>query len=121
MSKTLKIAGTLTLPIEDGQAVAPVDLTLQFVFTQSLDIDLSYSVLTTDDPISLGTMATGGAKLLLIKSSVGGCTVKLNGSSDSLSIGITGYLLYTSPSGGVVTELSVTTTGAAKVKILALA
>lgn len=121
MTKTLKISGSLTFPVEEGQTPAPVDLTLSFVFTQTADLDLSYAAVTTDDDVSLGTMSSGGAKLLLIKSSTGGCTIKLNGSSTSLSIGTTGYMLYTSPSGGVVTSLSITTAGAAKIKVLAVA
>ena len=121
MAKTVNVTGNLQIPNEDGGAPAPFDLKLSFVYTQKVETDLSYSATVTDAPISLGTMATGGAKLVLVKSPVGGCTMKFNGETIAWPILAGGYLLYANPSGGFITAALVSVTGVATVQFLALA
>lgn len=121
MAKTVKITGKLSLPQEDGQADAPYNLDLNFVYTKKAEFDLVYDALATDDAVPLGSMGVGGAKLLLIKSSVGGCTFKVNGGSTAFPVPVGGYELYVNPSAGFITTLTVSVTGAAQVQVLALA
>ena len=121
MAKTVTVVGKISLPQEEGQTPAPFDIGLNFIYTKKAEFDQVYDGAVADDPISLGSMATGGAKLLMIKSSVGGCTFKLNGGSLAIPISVGSYLLYVNPTAGFITSLSVTVTGAAQVQILALA
>lgn len=121
MAKNVVISGSLALPQEDGGATAPFKLDLNFVYTKKAEYDQVYDGAVTDDPISLATMATSGAKMLLIKSSVGGCTFKVNGGSTAWPVPVGGYLLYANPSAGFITGLTVSVSGAASVSILALA
>lgn len=122
MAKTFKVTGTCSIPQEDGQTPATVDLAVNFDFTQQITADLSYTGAAADDAIDLETMASGGAKALLIKSSVGGCTVKINGAATSIPVGAgSGFILIVNPSGSTITAVSVTVTGVAKVKVVALA
>lgn len=121
MSEKVTVAGKLGLPLEDGQPNAFMDLAQDFVFTQRINFEGVYDIATVDDVISFGTMATGGAKLVLVKSPSGGCTVKFNADTLAWPVPPGAYFLYANPSGGFITGMKVTTTGAAKVKILAVA
>lgn len=121
MSKTAVAAGTLQAPYEDGGASAPFSIAFNFPYTQKVNEDRVYAGTVTDDPISLGTMATGGAKLVLLKCPSGSCTVKFNGVAGlAVPLAPGGYYLWFNPSVGFVTGLTVSTTGAAVVQVLAL-
>lgn len=121
MAKNVVCSGTLALPQEDGGASAPFKLDFNFVYTKKAEFDQSYDGAVTDDPIGLGTMSTGGAKVLLIKSPVGGCTFKVNGGSTAFPVPVGGEFLYVNPSAGFITDLTISVSGAASVSILALA
>jgi hypothetical protein len=121
MAKTVTVTGKLQIPNEDGQAPAPFNLDLSFIYTQKVEVDLSYGAAIIDDPVSFGTMGVGGAKMILVKSPVGGCTVKFNGGTIAWPVPAGGYFLYANPSGGFVTAALVTVTGVASVQFLALA
>jgi len=121
MAKSVVITGKLQIPNEDGQASAPFNLDSTFIYTQKVEVDLSYGAAAADQAVSLGTLAAGGAKVILVKSPVGGCTVKFNGSAIAWPVPAGGYFLYNNPSGGFVTAALVTVTGVATVQFLALA
>lgn len=121
MAKTVTITGKLALPQEDGGATAPFNLDLNFIYTKKAEFDLVYDALVTDDDIAMGSMATSGAKLVLIKASSNGCTVKINGSALAIPIPVGSYLLYVNQSAGFITGLEISTSAAASVQILALA
>lgn len=120
MAQTLAVTGRVTAPIEDGQASAPADLSFTVNYTQKANDDLVFADAVTDQAVGLGTLATGGAKAFLFKCTLGSCTIKINGSSVGIPLALGGYLLYANPLAGVLTTLTVTTTGPATLKILAV-
>ena len=123
MAQTLTIVGKATIPLEDDPALAaPIDLGLTMQFGQGGTIELSYDASVTDQAVPLGTLATAGAKFLLIKSPIGGCLVKLNDASSGIPVPPgAGYIIIGNPVQGWLTGLKVSTTGAAKVRVTALA
>jgi hypothetical protein len=121
MPLPLVITGKLQLPLEEGQQPAPIDLYLNMMFTEKVNEDRVYAAPIANDPVSLGTMASHGARLVLVKSPVGGCTVKFNGAAAAFPVPPGGYFLSADPLGGFITAMAITTTGPAKVTILAVA
>lgn len=119
--QTLAVTGRLTAPLEDGQAAAPMDLGFTINYTQKVCDDLVFASTVTDQAIGLGTLATGGAKAFILKCTLGSCTIKMNGGTDVITLALGGYLLYANPLAGQLTALTITTTGAATLKILAVA
>jgi hypothetical protein len=122
MAQTFKITGKVELPLEDGQTPATMSLDTSFTFTQRANQELSFSAAAADVAVNLGTLAVGGAKALMVKSPTGGCVIKLNGSTDAIPVpsGSTGYMLIVNPGAGAITSVSVTVTGVAIVKIIAV-
>lgn len=121
MAQTFKITGKVELPLEDGQTPGAVSLDTSFTFTQRANQELSFSAAAADVAVNLGTLSVGGAKALLVKSPTGGCVVKLNGSTDAIPVPASnGYILVVNPSAGAITAVTVTVTGVAIVKIIAV-
>jgi hypothetical protein len=121
MAKIVTISGSVSLPQEDGGAAAPYNLSTNFVYTQKAEFDLVFAAPVSAQAVPLGSLATGGAKLLLVKSSVGGCTFAANGESIQWPIAVGAYFLFINPTAAFITALTVTTTTAATISILALA
>lgn len=120
MAQTFAIAGTLSVPSEDGQAPAKIDLATSIVYTNKAAFDRSYAGAVTDDAVDLGPLEDAGAKGLLVKVVSGSCTLKFNGSNLAWPLSAGGYMLYSNPSQGFPTGCLITTTGAAAVKFLAV-
>ena len=121
MSQAAVVAGSLQAPYEDGGSSGSINLAINFPYTQKINDDLVYAAPVTDQAVDFGTMATGGAKLVLIKCSAGSCTVKFNGVSGlQVPIAPGGYYLWFNPATGFVTGITISTTGPATVKVLAL-
>lgn len=121
MAKQVTISGLVSLPQEEGGQPAPYNLAQTFTYTKKAEFDQAYDGVVTNDPISLGTMSVSGAKLLLVKASIGGCTFRVNGAVLDIPIPVGAFMLYSNPSAGFITSLSVSVTGAASISILALA
>jgi hypothetical protein len=121
MPLPLVIVGKLQLPLEEGQQPAPIDLSLNMTFTEKVNEDRVYSAAIANDPVSLGTMANGGARFVLVKSPIGGCSVAFNGAATGFPAPPGGYFLWADPLGGFIKAMAITTTGPAKVTILAVA
>lgn len=120
MAQNFAIAGTLSVPSEDGQTPAKIDLATSITYTNKAAFDRSYSGAEVDDAVDLGPLDVAGAKALLIKVASGSCTVKFNGGTQAWPIGAGGYFLYCNPPQGFPTACAITTTGAALVKFLAV-
>src|SRR5260370_2837572 len=86
MSMQLTVIAKIQLPLDEGQPQGSIDFCLNYPFSEKIDEDLDYSDAIADDPISLGTMANGGAKVVLIKSPIGGCKVAFNGSPEKFPV-----------------------------------
>ena len=123
MSQTAVFTLKALIPTDDDpSAPASVDLSVSMAFGQKMDMELNYDAPVVDQVISLGTMGTAGVKALIIKSPIGGCSVKFNDDSTgkAIAVGSGGHVMV-NPSAGWLTGLKVTTTGPAKVRIIALA
>jgi hypothetical protein len=120
MSQTVTITGKVSIPLEDGGTTAPIDLSASFNFTQKIADDYVFDSAVTAQSISLGSMSAG-AKLLLVKSPIGGGTIIVNGGTGIPIPAGAGYVLVVDPLGGSITTVALTTTGAATIKVLALA
>jgi hypothetical protein len=121
MAKTLVITGLFSLPNEDGQPAAPINLAQNIVYTQKASFDLSYDAPVTDDVIDLGTLATGGARGLLIKGISGAATVKFNADTLPWPVSVGSVFLYANAAQGFPTGVKITTTGPAQLTISAVA
>jgi hypothetical protein len=121
MAQTVTITGKLTIPLEDGGATAPIDLSASFTFTKKMADDFVFDDVVTAQSISLGSMASSGAKLLLVKSPLGGGTIIVNGGTGVPVAAGGGYILIVDPTGASINTVAITTTGPATIKVLALA
>lgn len=120
MAKQFVSVGTVSVPREDGQASATSDLSTKITFTQRAEFDRVYSGVVTDDVVDLGTLDTGGAKAILVKCSVGTCTVKFNSDTGAWPLAPGALFMFFNPTVGFPTGCKVTTVGAATVSFLAV-
>jgi hypothetical protein len=121
MAQNFTIAGKASVPLEDTTVTAPIDLGITFPFTGRADFSRRYDSAVTDDPVSLGTLATSGAKGVTVKCISGSCTIKFNGGTVAwpLSAG-GGTFSWQNSAQGFLTAALITTTGAATVVFLAV-
>lgn len=121
MAQNFTVAGKLSVPLEDTTVAAPIDLGITFPFVSRADFSRKYDGAITDDPVNLGTLATGGAKGVIVKCIAGNCTIKFNGGDDAwpLSTG-GGFFLWVNSAQGFLTNALITTPGAATVIFLAV-
>lgn len=121
MAQTLTSVGKLSIPLEDGGPVAPIDLGLTFVLTARADYSRKYDAPVTDDAVNLGTLASPGAKGVLVKCSIGACTIKFNGGADAWPIdAASGFFLWLNSARAFPTAALITTTGPATIIFLAV-
>jgi len=121
MAQTATITGALNYPADEGATPSAVSLALSLVYSQKLSAQLEYDTPVTDQAVNLGTLSTGGAKITLLKCTLGSCTVKINGSDAiPLAAGM-GYILLANTQQGILSTLTVTTTIPAILKIDAYA
>lgn len=121
MAQNFAVAGAASFPLEDGGAVAPVDLTSQVPYTSRADFVRNYVAAIVDDPVDFGTLDVPGAKGILVKCKTGSCVIKFQttgGNPWPLSPG--GEFLWTNPSQAFPTAAFITTTGAASVVFIAV-
>jgi hypothetical protein len=119
--ETVTIVGKVSIPLEDGGTTGTFDLGASFSFTQKMADDFVFDEAVTAQVVSLGSMASAGAKLLLVKSPIGGGIILVNGGTGVAIPAGTGYVLIVDPLGSSIMTLAVTTTGPATIKVLALA
>lgn len=120
MAQQLVVSGSFAIPLEDGGAVAQVDLKQAFNVTQRADFSRVYDALVTDDAVDLGTLATAGAKAFIIKCKAGSCTVKLNGGTTAITLDAGAEIMYANPVSGWLTAALISTSGPATVLFLAV-
>lgn len=120
MAQNFKVAGAASLPLEDGTNVAPVDLTVNLPYTARADFVRSYAGAVTDESVNLGTLATPGAKGLLVKALSGACTIKVNGETVAWPLAVGGYMLWVNPSTPFPTAVLLSTTGPAQILFVAV-
>lgn len=120
MAQALTVAGALSLPFEDGTNVAPIQLAATLGYAARADFSRSYSGVVTDDPVNFGTLATAGAKGIIVKALSGACTIKFNGGTDAWPLAVGGYLIWINPSTPFPTAALITTTAAASILFIAV-
>jgi hypothetical protein len=120
MGQNFKVAGAASLPFEDGTNVAPIDLTVNLPYTGRADFVRSYTGAVTDEVVNLGTLASAGAKGVLIKVLTGACTVKFNGGTDAWPLAVGGYFIWCNPATPFPTAVLITTLAAAQVLFIAV-
>jgi len=105
MARTLVFAGEITWPLEDGKQAAKVNLAASIVYASALHIEKVYSSVVTDEVIAL---PMAGAKFVLLQATTNDITVKLNASTDAITLKAnTGFVLIFGD--GVITALKVST------------
>ena len=124
MSKTFAVAGTVSVPLEDGQTPATGSLTQSVTYTKKATFDLVYTDPVVDDEITFGTLATAGAKGLLVKCIAGACTIKIDsdGTDGNLPLPLNtgGYFLYLNPAAGLPSGCHITVVASASLEISAV-
>lgn len=126
-AKPYTLDATVTLPPDDGQPVATLDLTASGTFTHEVKMQLVLDA-AGDEVVPFGSIPSTGAKLVLIDypvtaSSDAPIGVTINGGDEPLLISAGGGLIISSPnpSGAGITSMSInhTTTGTVKITLLA--
>ncbi len=120
MATKLTVAGKASLPLEDGGTVAPIDLALDLTYISDASFTRDYAGAVADDAVNLGTLTGAGAKAILIKCTLGSCTIKFNGGTQAWPLAPGGYMLWANPATPFPTAAAITTTGAARVIFLAV-
>lgn len=121
MAQNFAVAGAASFPVEDGGAVAPVDLASQVPYTSRADFVRNYTTGVTNDPVDFGTLAVPGAKGILVKCKSGSCVIKFQSTAgDPWPLAPGGEFLWTNPSQAFPTSAYITTTGAASVVFVAV-
>ncbi len=121
MAMSLTSAGKLSIPFEDGGPTAPIDLGLTFTIGGRADFSRVYDASVTDDPVNLGTLAAAGAKGVIVKCSIGSCTIKFNGGLDAWPLdAAAGFFLWLNSARAFPTAALISTTGPATVLFLAV-
>lgn len=121
MALNLAVAGALSIPLEDGGTVAPIDLTVAgLTFTSRADFVRAYTTTTTDDPVDFGTLTVPGAKGLIVKVKSGNCTIKFNGGATAWPLAVGGYFLWINPTAPFPTAATISTTGPCSVVFIAV-
>ena len=117
------MSGTINLEAKyDFTVGGPEDRTPEITMTLAdLDFDhesvkhLDFGGPVTDEDIFNGTVTS--AKVIIISSSLQGGDIKINASSAIPIAEGAGWLMFVNPNGGI-TSLTVTTTAAAKFKVM---
>ena len=90
-------------------------------FTGRADFVRAYAGAVTNDPVDLGTLASPGAKGVLVKVQSGSCTVAFQSTSgQAWPLAVGGYFLWLNPSAAFPTSAFITTTGPASVVFIAV-
>lgn len=123
MAQTATFTVKATIPIDDDPAIpAPIDLSCSLSFGQKVELELNYDAPVSDQSVPLGTLASAGAKVLIVKCPSGGCSIKLNDDISAKPIPASpGGVAWINTVAGWLTALKITTTGPAKVRVIALA
>lgn len=121
MSQTLTVQGALSIPLVDGGTVAPVALTASLGYTSRADFMRSYSGTISNDPVDFGTLASPGAKGIIVLVTSGSCTIAFQSTSgQAWPLAPGGYFLWINPSSPFPTSAFITTTGPAAVLFIAV-
>jgi hypothetical protein len=124
MAKTFTVAGTVSVPLEDGQTPAVSSLTQAITYTKKATFDLVYADPVIDDEITFGSLVTAGAKGLLIKCTAGSCTIKIDipGTPGNVALPFNtgGLLLFANPAAGLPSGCHITVGASAALEISAV-
>lgn len=122
MAQTFTVAGAASLPFEDGTNVAPISLALAIPYTGRADFQRTYSGGVTNDPVDFGTLEMVGAKGVLVKCTLGTCTIKFQDSTTGTAfpLAVGGFFLWSNPTIPFPTSAFITTTAAAAVLFIAV-
>jgi hypothetical protein len=105
MARTLQFSGTFTWPLEDGQQAAKKVLTVALNYAAALAIEKPFAAPVIDEALAL---PVASVKTLFLEAKDGDITVKLNGSTQAVTLKAgKGFLLYQNDDGGI-TDVTVT-------------
>lgn len=120
MATKLQIVGKASIPLEDGGTVAPIDLGIDLAYLSDAYFIRDFTTAVIDEAVNLGSLAVPGAKAILVKCTLGSCTIKFSGGSQAWPLAQGGFFLWCNPSTPFPTGAAITTTGPARVTILAV-
>jgi hypothetical protein len=80
----------------------------------------SFAGVVTDQAVDFGTLASAGAKGLIVKALSGSCTIKFNGGTDAWPIGVGGYFIWVNPGTPFPMSALITTLAAAQILFIAV-
>lgn len=124
MPKAFTVAGTVSVPLEDGQTPAISSLAQAITYTKKATFDLVYADPVVDDEVTFGSLVTAGAKGLLIKCTAGSCTVKIDvpGTNGNIALPFNtgGIFLFANPAAGLPSGCHITVGTSASLEITAV-
>jgi hypothetical protein len=121
MSQALTVAGALSLPLVDGGAVAPITLAATLGYTSRADFVRNYTGTVVNDAVNFGTLASPGAKGVIVLVTSGSCTIAFQATTnEAWPLAPGGYFLWINPSTPLPTSAFITTTGPAAVIFIAV-
>lgn len=119
MATTIVATQTVTFPHGEGGVTQSFTSTFTQVYTATAGADFDFTSAATDDVVPFGSITS--AKVVLITSSAGGCSVKINANANAIPVAggtNAGFFLWCNAvATGGITAMTVSTTGAAQVKI----
>jgi len=118
------LSGTLSLPPDDGQPIAPITKALSLAFDKLQESVFSFTG-SGNQTVDMGSIVSPGCKAVLISVDAGASVqpvlVKFNGASQGIELSAGGFLLYGNPTPAAgVTSLILTYANACKVRFWAL-
>jgi hypothetical protein len=121
MSQVLTVAGAASLPYIDGGTVAAINLATSLGYTARADFVRNYSGAIAADPVNMGTLATPGAKGVLVVCTQGAATIQFQSTTnEAWPLDPGGYFLWIDTARPFVTAAFITTLAAAAVIFIAV-
>jgi hypothetical protein len=126
-AKPYTLNALVTLPPDDGQPIASLDLTASGSFTHKVELELVMDA-AGDEVVPFGSIPSTGAKLVMVEYPVTSSAdapigITINGGDEPILISAGGGIILSSPTptGAGIVSMSInhTTTGTVKVTLLA--
>jgi hypothetical protein len=105
MARTLKFTGTLEYPLEDGQQAAKAALSVSLAYTSALSIEKVFGTVATDEVVALPMT---NAKFLLLQATGNDIDVKLNDSTEVITLKAGAGFIVVWGSDGAISGIKVT-------------
>lgn len=120
MAQNYTVAGAVSAALVDGGTPSPISLAATIPYVNRADFQRAYVAAVTDDIVHLDTLASAGAKGVLVVCLAGAATIKFNGSPIAWPLAPGGHFSWCNPSTPFPVAALLSTTGPATVVFLAI-